>query len=497
MSKSVMSGLGVLVVALSFVSVVSQAADISWTNTVGGDFSAVGNWSPSQVPGLADTALIDNDSATAYEITFSQDVTNSYLKVLEDKVRLNLSGGSYALNTKLLIGSSSGLSELTLTGGVVSVYNGVSVGYEAGGAGNLTVSGTNTVLDMQNTWYLSVGDNGTGSVQVTDGAVVKNVQYLGVGRFQSTGPGVLLIDNAIATNVGSVIVGQGGQGTVVVTNGGSLNLMSSSWSIQGYDSRVTVDGAGSLIYSAGYLMGGTVSGGMTLIVTNGGNMSVSALYHAYGSSGMTGRLVVAGANSVFSTRAGKFMIGGHASAAKGGTGLVDINDGGVLYCGEVYAWSNSVITLNGGQLDATGKTLRLNEASLLRGTGIVKCASALNSGTVVPGLPTGTLVVTNGNYTQAGALEIKLGGVNAGQYSKLVVDGTMTLGGTCTVSLVDGYDPEGQTTYDILDWTTLSGTFDTLNLISPPNTLWITNDLYTTGEITYVGPPRGTVVLVR
>src|SRR5271168_1026030 len=41
----------------------AQAASITWTNTSGGNWSVAANWSPNQVPGVADTALIETSGS--------------------------------------------------------------------------------------------------------------------------------------------------------------------------------------------------------------------------------------------------------------------------------------------------------------------------------------------------------------------------------------------------------------------------------------------------
>ena len=61
-----------LSLALSLsATLASPAATITWTNLAGGNWSAPINWSPNQVPGAADTAVITNGAAS---YTVTQDV---------------------------------------------------------------------------------------------------------------------------------------------------------------------------------------------------------------------------------------------------------------------------------------------------------------------------------------------------------------------------------------------------------------------------------------
>jgi hypothetical protein len=98
----------------------------------------------------------------------------------------------------------------------------------------------------------------------------------------------------------------------------------------------------------------------------------------------------------------------------------------------------------------------------------------------------------------SGTLRIDLGG--ASSYDKLGVSaGTMRLAGTCTVSFVSGYMPEGGETFDILDWSgNLSGTtFQAVRLPSlSTGRFWVTNNLYVAGTIS-VGSIQGSLVTVR
>ncbi|HJQ81727.1 MAG TPA: hypothetical protein VJ828_17315, partial [Lacipirellulaceae bacterium] len=92
-----------------------------------------------------------------------------------------------------------------------------------------------------------------------------------------------------------------------------------------------------------------------------------------------------------------------------------------------------------------------------------------------------------GDYAQnSGALAIEL--ASPSSFDKLVVSGTLMLGGTLSVSLLDGFTPAAGATFDILDWGTLAGTFSTLQL--PPLTgslQWNTTQLYTNGLLAVAG----------
>ncbi|NLF23707.1 MAG: hypothetical protein GX590_11190, partial [Lentisphaerae bacterium] len=107
-------------------------------------------------------------------------------------------------------------------------------------------------------------------------------------------------------------------------------------------------------------------------------------------------------------------------------------------------------------------------------------------------------------YTQNadGRVEFVLGGREAGAYGRIALTGTpaactMTLAGTCAVTLAPGFRPRDKDTFDLLDWgASLSGTFDKLELPALRGGNWITNELYTTGRIS-VHIPSGTLINIR
>jgi hypothetical protein len=107
-------------------------------------------------------------------------------------------------------------------------------------------------------------------------------------------------------------------------------------------------------------------------------------------------------------------------------------------------------------------------------------------GKLAPGHSPGTTTVS-GNYTQsAGSLEIEIGGTGAGQADKLIVTGIATLGGALNVAVINGFVPQSGNSFDILDWTTRSGTFATLNLPGG-GLIWNTTQLYVNGVLSIGG----------
>jgi hypothetical protein len=91
----------------------------------------------------------------------------------------------------------------------------------------------------------------------------------------------------------------------------------------------------------------------------------------------------------------------------------------------------------------------------------------IDSAILTPGdsaTSTGSLAVKN-TYTQTatGALDIALDGTTTGKFDVLNVTKAATLNGTLNISLVTGFVPTVGSTFDILNASSITGTFATIN----------------------------------
>ena len=62
----------------------------------------------------------------------------------------------------------------------------------------------------------------------------------------------------------------------------------------------------------------------------------------------------------------------------------------------------------------------------------------------------------------------------------------LSIGGILSVSLLNGFMPAVGTSFDLLDWGTLSGTFSSLGLPTLSTGQWDTSQLYTTGVLSVI-----------
>jgi fibronectin-binding autotransporter adhesin len=79
---------------------------------------------------------------------------------------------------------------------------------------------------------------------------------------------------------------------------------------------------------------------------------------------------------------------------------------------------------------------------------------------------------------------IELGGTTLGsQYDHVNVTGDLVLDGDLNIALLGGFTPSIGDSFNILDWGSLNGTFDAINLPALSGMNWITSQLYTTGTL--------------
>jgi hypothetical protein len=145
-------------------------------------------------------------------------------------------------------------------------------------------------------------------------------------------------------------------------------------------------------------------------------------------------------------------------------------------------------TLDAQYVDIRGGTLT-GSGMIVTGSGPIAGQVENHGGIVAPGDGVGTLNIS-GRFENAtdGTLEMELGGTTAGtQYDQLIVDGSVGLAGTLSISLVDlgggTFVPSVGNTFTLVTATGgLGGSFD--HLLAPDGLNWLLN--YTTNSVQLV-----------
>jgi len=263
-------------------------------------------------------------------------------------------GSLWTNHSQLQIGRG-GNGTLAISNGGVVKSDRIYLGFGYGTTGAMTVSGAGSTCI--NSGSFSVGNAGHGTLEITDGGAVTNRDGI-IGRYPDH------TDTATVSGAGSkwtstdiLYVGgpyNGSRGMLTVTDGGAVNSLHG---FIGYayasTGAMTVSGEGST-FTTGTLSLGQAGNG-TLEIANGGTVSNNYSSIGYGSSNVytKGAVTVSGAGSTWSST-GRLTIGWY------GDGRAKITDGGLVIAAggltmDDYGDTASYITMAaGGMLALAG-----------------------------------------------------------------------------------------------------------------------------------------------
>ena len=313
---------------------------------------------------------------------------NCYISIGQDGFGngvLNVNSGGSLITTGLYIGDNFNNQTPSYTG-AVTVQGGGSVkttggwdevGVWQGGAGALTVTGTGSSFTSGG--VLNIGDNGTGTLYVENGATLNAVQLnTGVSYDQPTvasGSGTTYIESgAVVTTTGAYqLIGQGATqlssyptqgptGAVTVTGAGSeWNAVNGQIGIGDAGSKtgsLTISNGGKVVATNGFYIGSEWNGADrsygTLTIESGGSAVSGGSWNLLGSinaGAPASSAVVTGAGS--SWTADELIVSGTSTLQATSGGLIHFNTALGMQGGTVQVDSNS--TLEDG--DAGGAAL--------------------------------------------------------------------------------------------------------------------------------------------
>jgi hypothetical protein len=239
-------------------------ATITWANSSGGDWDTAANWSPAQVPGAGDDAVINTAGITITHGVNDSDSVNSITS--NAAFTLSISSGS------LSVASASTLSALTQSGGTLTGAGTVTVsglltwsgGTMSGSGltvanGGMTLSGTHFELLSGRTFDNNGTANWTGDTNYIEmqSAAVWNNESGGVLDSENAGQEIYNDGGAASTfnNAGLFELTTGATTTtseVAFNNTGSVNVQVGELSLTGGGAD---SGTGSFTVAAGATLG--------------------------------------------------------------------------------------------------------------------------------------------------------------------------------------------------------------------------------------------------
>ena len=394
------------------------------------------------------------------------------------------------------------------TGGTVS--NSFStIGANVGTVGSVLVQGASST--WTNSDQVFVGLGGTGTLEVRSGGTLKSVRGFAGANANSIGT-ITVSDPGSTWNAsGSFFIGNSGYGFLEVLNGGAASTTGNSYLgfSAGSFGSADVSGLGSTWTTAATLaIGGNLAaagGDGRLTISDGGAVSAAAIIlYSSGEIFLNNTTTLTGPITSFGgkiyTYSGDQALSNNINQASGLL-LVHTTDsstalfsgtlsgvGGLLKNGSGFSGGTLTLTGNNSYTGATivnvGTLLvngritsatTVNSGTTLGGSGTI-AANVTNNGIVAPGNSPGTLSIT-GNYTQnaEGTLKIELASPTS--FDRLAVTGNMALGGTLEISLINGFTPSSDQTFDILSWGSLAGAFSSVIVPSVDGFAWDTSQL--------------------
>ena len=401
-------------------------------------------------------------------------------------------GGSLDVTGTLAVGYNDE-GNLSLTGSNGSVTGDVDSGDLAGSSGTLEVSGSS---DLTVTGDWNIGQGGQHSDTVHNGGSVNVTGNISLG-VSSGGAGTLTVaDSGSEVSAAALEVGEAGNGTVKLQDGATLSADSADVAIGSGGGTVTLTGSGEDLDVSGALSVGTGGDGL-LSVEDGGTVSFGSVM--LGGSG-TGTLAISGnatdanVSGDISVASGLLTLASAATLAAG-AGLFSVGTGGHtaeadLADGKLTVQSATIgasgtVTLEGGTLAAS--TVTLASGGSISGFGNVG-GSETNSGNITA--VGGTLALLSG-VLGSGLLTIE----NAG----LVVAGSVGVGQTVEFSTNSSIIPQNTLTLD--DLSDAAGTIDHFaagDTILLPNALTLDDRDFGNGVLTLTasGVTMGTLAFL-
>jgi len=422
------------------------------------DFDLLGafNWTSGTLNVADDLILRSGASGTGLTIGAGKTLSVNGTTSIQPAVVVRLDGGTFSIDR--LVNSGS----LLLNSGTFNLESGLSLGPASPFGNQLTIGpglnfnvtngtatvGAGAILGLRGGSFSSVDTlTNNGEIQLTDefttvsgGNLINNGLVLGRGR----------INKSLVNSATGVVRTSGDQRLVFGgpsnANSGRLELVGGTMEFASALNNAptgVISGRGALFFNGG--------------LTNQGNAGFSAGFtDVYGDmlNSATGKIIVSG--------------------------------GGVLTFYDDLVNEGELRTPAGGRTVLYGA---LSGSGPFTGTGTVQIEGDLAPGSSpTEALFGGDLILSSTAHTM---LELANTTVGSG-YDQLDVAGTLLLGGTLDVTLLDGFAPRFGDTFDLLDFARLSGRFDAIHLPALDGGLtWGTTSLYSTGTITAVPEPAG------
>jgi len=369
---------------------------------------------------------------------------------------------------------SEGQGTLLVLQGATGSSGGLDIGEAPGGQGSMTLTDAGTTWTNSSSTAI-VGDYGTGTVTVENGAVL-NTSGIRIGNqvelLAAEGTVTITGSGSQLNSTADVDVGVAAEGTLNVQNGGVVNSAGVRLGISpGGTGTVTVSGSMSQLISTAAVNVGELGVG-TLTVQQGATGSSSGLDIGL-SAGGQGTMMLSDQNTAWTSSSARATIG------DAGTGTLTVQNGAVLITNGVtvgtQVGSSGTVTVNGSGSVLNSQTFVDDVGVSGRGTLTLQEGATASSGGLDLGLEAGgqgSMLLTGANTTWTNGFG---GNVTVGDAGT----GVMTISGGAVLSnsgnLIVGNDATASGVLNILGGGQVNGVVGTIgNLAGSTGTVLVT-----------------------
>jgi hypothetical protein len=356
----------------------------------------------------------------------------------------------------------------------------------------IAFNNSGTVEIQVGTLQLNSGGAHSGSFTVPLGtALVLSGDHNALGGSSITGAGQLTLTGGTSTFAGLVNVsGSNTFNAGSATFTGNTICTNNTVAISG--GTANFSGTGLVSPAFVNLSGGALGGSGTVTVLN-------AMNWTGGSLADSGRLIISGAAALQIVNPSDVFAGTHTLENGGttiwsGAGRIIYQNGGVITnrAGALFHVQNAAtFFFSGGGFNGRFDNAGTFRKSASSGTATVAGGVSFNnSGTV--DIRSGIFAANGGYVSSASALlNCSLGGTTAGTgFGQLQVAGTVTLNGSLSVDLANGFSPALNDSFTVLTAGTRNGTFTSFSYPSNQLTLQLSNTANSViARVTGIAPP--------
>lgn len=405
---------------------------MNWTSADGQDWEDPANWDSNAVPGTSSVPRID--------------LTN-FLGVNNQPI---ISAGENESVAGFFVGFSNSSDSTTSLGiqggGTITSAGGTIIGFFPGSVGSLIITGEGSTLTNLTPGttlgsIFEIGSAGSGTLSVSAGGGITGAAAE-IGSFGGFGQAVVT-DPGSTWTASTLVVGNIGTGILSVANGGYVSCEQLTIS-ESVTSSVGVDGGGSVLNilndsGSGVLTVGTGNGSNgILVVSNGGTLNVSGSLQL-GVNASTAMVSLTNANFTMNAPQTTLQIGGTNGIQADPTGNYTFNFGDATIqvvhsdlttsINMTLAATNTTSTINTNGFNATLTGNLSGNGSLTKSGAGNLTLGGNNTYTGSTTVSVGTLTV-NGNLSANGTVAVNSGAVLGGNGSVGTV--VLNIGGIYT-----------------------------------------------------------------